>query len=768
MRLAMQNLKKQKSQYISFGIMLCITAFIVNIALVLAAQTSKAYDNRFEELNTADLNIIIPNAQDYNELLDDLENIDGVDLAEKHEGVFATATVSDFAESDFDMNTVFYNMDDKRTLNMFETDGKVKSGSKIIYVPEYMIKMGGFSVGDDITYSIGDSDFTFNIEGTVAEMQYGNYGTGLIGAYMPKKAYDIFADDNNSKLISEYSIKIDSGAEINKIKNDITSLISDKNISLININDHNTAKQTRIMISNLLITIFIAIAFIIFLINIFLSSFRIRNNIENEITNMGVLKAIGYTSMNIILSEVIPYTLVGLITTVIGALISYTAIPSVANFLATQSGFSFSPTFDVYAILATTIIPTLFTLLCTYFCARKIRKLEPIYAIRGINQSGTNKNHFPIKNSKIGVKPTLILKQIVASPGQNILLFILSFGIMILLSFAGTLIYNVNIEPENFLNTISEETPSVIFTANDANSLDELKTTLQDDKNVNKVFEYSSKPVSYEDGSITCIVCEDFSLVKNNICYEGRNPEENDEIAIGSALADKYDIGNKIKIENGKEHKSYTITGFIQSINNNGLVCELTNDGYKEISELAPTTLNVYISGKSAEKFIDEYENDFPDLITSSVNYEKLTENVSNMYASVVSGVTVAIFLISVLVILLVMYILINSMITAHRQEFGIYKALGWSNKQLVIQTTFSFIPIIAISSIISAFVGLSIVPALNNSIWESLGAMQNHFEVSIYILLTFALILVLISFIISIILSRPIKRISAYTLFTE
>ena len=77
------------------------------------------------------------------------------------------------------------------------------------------------------------------------------------------------------------------------------------------------------------------------------------------------------------------------------------------------------------------------------------------------------------------------LKQIVASPGQNILLFILSFGIMILLSFAGTLIYNVNIEPENFLNTISEETPSVIFTANDANSLDELKTTLQDDKNVN-------------------------------------------------------------------------------------------------------------------------------------------------------------------------------------------------------------------------------------------------------------------------------------------
>ncbi|BAQ25245.1 efflux ABC transporter, permease protein [Streptococcus troglodytae] len=97
------------------------------------------------------------------------------------------------------------------------------------------------------------------------------------------------------------------------------------------------------MISNLLIAIFIAIASIIFLISLFLSSFRIRNHIENELINMGVLKATGYTSSNIIMSEIIPYILTAAFASIAGTLISYTVLPSIADFLATQSGFPLRP-----------------------------------------------------------------------------------------------------------------------------------------------------------------------------------------------------------------------------------------------------------------------------------------------------------------------------------------------------------------------------------------------------------------------------------------
>ena len=47
--LTWHNLNKAKGQYISFGVFICLTAFIINIALVLAFQTFSAYDDLFDQ-----------------------------------------------------------------------------------------------------------------------------------------------------------------------------------------------------------------------------------------------------------------------------------------------------------------------------------------------------------------------------------------------------------------------------------------------------------------------------------------------------------------------------------------------------------------------------------------------------------------------------------------------------------------------------------------------------------------------------------------------
>ena len=45
-------MNKAKGQYISFGVFICMAAFIINIALVLAFQTFNAYDSLFDKLDT--------------------------------------------------------------------------------------------------------------------------------------------------------------------------------------------------------------------------------------------------------------------------------------------------------------------------------------------------------------------------------------------------------------------------------------------------------------------------------------------------------------------------------------------------------------------------------------------------------------------------------------------------------------------------------------------------------------------------------------------
>lgn len=738
--LTLHNLKKAKGQYISFGVFICLTAFIINIALVLAFQTFNAYDSLFDELDTADINFIIPQIQDHQELLAEVEEIDGVSFVEKHGGVFTPVTVREFANSDFDMNTVFYNMDEERTLNLLDvTDDFGKSGSSV-YIPLYMKELGGFAEGGRITYSIDGREHTYDISGTVLEMQYGNYGTGLIGGYFPQAVYEEFAHEYRDHVIAEYSLKITDTADLSEIKNTISEMLREKGIAILSINDRDTAKQTRTMVCTLLIVIFLALAAMILVVSIFLSNFRIRSAIEGELAQMGVLKAIGYTSHMMIASTVMPYVLVGITATVLGIALSYAVLPFVAGILAIQSGFSYTPDFDMMALLLVILVLTFVILLFSYISARKIHRLEPINAIRGITGE--------------------------ESAGQNILLFAVAAGIMVLLSFAGTLLYNVSVKPDNFMNTLSEELPSVIFTAEDEKTT-ELKELLENDSRVRLVLEYASAPVSYEDGSLTAFVCEDFSKATNDICYEGRSPVKKNEIAVGNAISDNYPIGSEIELTVGSKSADYIVTGYIQSVNHAGAVCQLTREGYEKIGETM-NSVNVYLHDKNADMFINEYEENHDAIIQSSVNFEQMSENGRMMYTGIVSVIVIVLFVISVLMVLLVMYVIINSMISRRRREFGICKAIGYTNRQLTVKTALGFVPVVAAASIISAIAGLWYLPAINKIIFSLIGAVKNHFQISVLILIVFAILFTAVSFVISVLLSAPIKKITAYSLLRE
>lgn len=733
------NLKKAKGQYISFGFIICLTALIMNISLVLAFQTFSAYDALFSELNTADVNFMIPRMQDHSGLMTEIEKIDGVEAVEKHDGVFLSVTVREFADSDFDMNTVFYNLDEERTLNLLNVSESQEISQNTVYIPMYMKALGGFTAGGSITYSIDGEDFTYDIGGIVSEMQYGNYGTGLIGAYFPAAVYDIFEDEHSGHAITEYSLKTADDADLTQIRNAVTNLLNDQGINSLNINDRIASKQTRTMVCTLLIIIFLALAAIILAVSIFLNCFRIRSTVEDELAGMGVLKAIGYTSSMIIYSVVAPYTLVSIVFALIGTALSYTVLPSLAAILAVQSGFAYTPVFDAGALLLVILIPVFTTLLFAYISAMKIYKLEPINAIRGYGES---------KNTK-----------------QNILLSALSIGIMVLLSFAGTLLYNVSIKPDHFMNTISEETPSVIFTVQN-DKMSDFKETLQNDSRVKLVLEYATASVSYADGSIAAFVCEDFTKAANNICYEGRSPIGANEIAVGNALADKYPLGSEIEITASGQSAVYLVTGYIQSVNHGGKVCQLTSEGYKKIGE-ETNTLNVYLYDKIAEELIAEYEKCETSII-SSVNYEQLSKNGQTLYAGIVSAVIVVLFLISVLMAMLVLYVIINSIISRRRQEFGIYKAIGYTSRQLIIMTVTRFIPLVALSSILSATAGIWYLPAINRTIFSQIGAIKNYFEIPVLILLVTAVIFTAMSFIISVLLAAPIKKITVYSLLKD
>lgn len=770
-RLTIHNLKKDKGQYVSFGIIILLTAFILNLALVLALQMGKAYDKKSDKLNAGDLYFCIPKAQNTDILEEELLAIKGVEEVESREGIFTSAVMKEFRGVDFSMNIIFYNLNELHRFNhyeLLEENTEVKVQGTSVFIPLFVAEFGEYGLGDYIVYEVDGKEYTFQVDGILEEMQYGNAGSGVMGAYLPENVYREFAKEKEENQVIEYTLMIKENSA--EIKKEISSMLSEKSINLLSMLDSTLAKQTRTMVCNLTVLILIVFSFVILLVSMFLCKFRIQNSIEEEITNMGVLKAMGYTGPIIVTSMILPYMIAGVLSGLAGIIFSYGLLPALAQMLALQSGFSFQPHFDLAALVLTLLMLTGITLLFTYLAAKRIKKLVPIDAIRGNNgQKGSRRNYFPLDQTVGNLQINLVLKQMAASAKQNILLFLVSFLMIVLAAFAGTLFYNVVIQPEHFTSTLSEEMPSVILTVNPDN-LEKMKEEIQNLPQTKQVLEYASRKVEAEKGSITAFISEDFSLVSNDLCYEGKNPEKENEIAIGSALAQEYSIGDSIKIQSGDSVCNYDVVGYIQSVNYQGEVLELTNEGYLNLdSEYQSQSLYLYLKDTAdVDKFIQDIEKKFDTDIISLVNYDEMTKSSQGIYSDMVKGIIAAILLATILIVFLVLYMIIKSLIVKRKQELGIYKAIGYSNAQLILQIAGSFLPVSAAAVLISAVAGVWYMPVINSVLFQMIGAMKNNLEVSLTFLLLFAFIQITVDFIISVCLALPIRKISAYSLIKE
>ena len=222
-----------------------------------------------------------------------------------------------------------------------------------------------------------------------------------------------------------------------------------------------------------------------------------------------------------------------------------------------QSGFIWEWKIDIIANIFVLITNLLLITLFTLMASLKIKKLNPINAIRGLTEKRSNKNHFEIEKTRGNIHFILILKNFINTKKQNILLGIVLFFITVVSSFLGILFYNVNMNPTNFINTLVEEHPSVIVSADK-----DLRYELSKESNVKNVLYYDENgSLNYKGNSYKTFVAENFDNLANDLCYEGNNPRNETEVAIGSKLAetDNINIGDYITLSKNGMDKKYKV-----------------------------------------------------------------------------------------------------------------------------------------------------------------------------------------------------------------
>lgn len=757
--------KKNLKDIISFSIILFISTILLTSSLVVNNNITSSYNQKHEGLNTANAFFTISKYQYNDNLIDDIKNIKDITDVEKEDGILLTIPVI-MEDSMQDQNIIFHNYEYKRSLNKFNI---IKENTELndyaIYLNNYTYIHSGLDLNDNFTFTLNNKDYILPINGVIEEMQYGNYSSSVITEYLSDSAYNELLEDNKANEVVTISIKSnDSYLSYNEVSKYLTS----KNIDILSKNYDKQSASQRLAIANILVLIISAFSILVLIVSLLVSKFKISESIEEEITNMGVLKALGYTSNEIIISIIMPYLIMGILVSLLGIVLSLYVTPLLAKVIEMQSGFIWKPQFDIISSLITFLINVGLILLFTLTSAKKIKRLNPINAIRGIEENKINKNYFAIDKTKGNLSFILILKNFINSKKQNILLGLVIFFITIISSFAAILFFNVNMNPLNFINTLVEEHPSVILSING-----DIKEELKNYDNVKNVIYYDeSLTINYENNSYKTLVAENFTSLANDLCYEGVNPKNSNEIAVGSSIKEQYNLklNDYIEVKKSGVTYEYKIVGFIQSVNYTGSIFELTLDGYKNlVSDYNPNTLYIYLDNEDLSgDFITKVKEDHGNIITGTVDYAESMNSASAMYVSLVSAICIIIIIVTIILIYLILYILISSIILKRKQELGIFKSLGYKNNELIYQLIGGLLPSILLAMLLGIIINKLYLYKVFNLIFKGVGAYKINFSYPIIIFLILAIVLILSTILIALLLASKIKKISVYSLIKD
>ncbi len=645
--------------------------------------------------------------------------------------------------------------------------------SDYIYLPYQFYTSGGVDVGDQFVLEIQGKKYDLTVRGFLTTPYFGCNNSGSYEFVLDDDTYSgmVSVDGAPECILVIYELK--DGVEESRfgirVNNDIVTVAPYVNFQQMPVE---SVISNRTFISLIIVISFLVLSGVVLLVVLFMLTSSISNYIRENIKMLGALKAIGYTSSDIRVSVTLLFLMLSCIGAIGGIVLSYALLPFFAQMSIAQMGIPYSISFLPVPTLIVFSSIVLFTAIVVSVVLIRISKIEPIVALRsGIESHSFRKNHVRLDKTSMGLDMSLAMKTMFFNIKQNIITFIV-VGIMVFLCTLGLLMYeNFSVHPKVDMLTFEYCGGIAAFdheTAEDAREFLEEQEGVSNVRNMIMVYFYYGD----EDKLMTYVI-DDLSALNNvNVCFEGRLPLYDNEIAVSGKFASAHGIkvGDTIPMSYGDETFDYLITGFIQTTNNGGKEAYMSARAASRITDLSNAPAYYYFDTETeteeeVDRILTKCEDKYGEHMISKMNFYGIIAGSLTTFKSVATTMLVSMCVISVLVILLVMFLLVKALILNKRKDYGIFKAIGFTSGNLVLQTALSFTPSIVISVILSSILSYCYANKFMNLIMGAFGIVKSRFDIPIPGVVMIAIGMILISFLLAIFESRKVKRIEAYTL---
>ena len=683
----------------------------------------------------------------------------------------------------------------------------------------------GFSLGDPFTMTYRNRRIPFTVAAFFETSELGNATDLSLKFFVPEECYerltawfsrDIwiavrFHDERDSAPFnSDFAGKIDRELSSFAFECDADFLAA--------------ASVTPVSMLSAIVVVF---ALLLTFVSLLVIRFRVSNSIEDSLHEIGVLKASGYTSRQIVRGYLAEYGLISCLATMLGVFLAIPLFQPIRQVLASLTGTSWTLTANVGAgAIAALLITSLLLMMIRRSC-RKIKKLPPVTALRGgIAANSFRRNYFPLHKGGGSVHTRLGLKNMLVFLKTYALISLVIAGVSLAVIFMAVAYQNFVLHQATLAKMTGYELSDVNLTVTRHTDADALAARIEQWPQVRKTSMLDFVRFEIDGVTVDGTVSSGFEQLETMGAKEGRFPRHDNEVALPKILAARLDrkIGDSVSITAGGVSQKYLITGFYSVSSNGGKMAAITLEGYQrldpnyrrgniniylhqgvafdEFSALLTQNfgvLNVYRQDESSRfagakaraeekisNYLEYYHIDSVEyaviydgqviLSGSSAAYqiEKITDfhevlQVSlGALADAVALITQVFAVVSLVVISLILSMTVRSITAKRRRELGTLKASGFTTKQLARQLALSFMPMTAIGTILGCVGGASLVNPAFDVMLASEGVLDAALVLDPLLITLVGALTLTATFVVAHASAMRIKNISVYELLSE
>lgn len=765
--LARSNLRKAKGQTVAIVVLIFLAALMLNLWLALSMDYRQNFDRCHDRLNAEHVTFAIDGGSEVRDFMRD--TIEADECTEEFFIDSVMHMVGTFAYNGGEMNSELIFMEKESALS--RPVGKIEitedsSRTSGVYMPN-LYRSDDIAIGKTIEISIGNREMSYTVCGFFNSAMTGSHNCGMCGILLTKDCYQELEEAGCAPQASLCSVRLKDRSDCEDYDAMLKDAASSRFAAARTVsNTYDMVSRSRYISQMICSGIMSAMAFLILLIALVVIASNIINYIQENMKNLGALKAVGYTSRQLVSVLLLQFTGISLAVAFAGAALSYVLFPYINEMMVLQTGIPYTIRFLPVPFILTLAVLCGAVSSAVWLSSRRIRKVEPIVALRqGIRTHTFKKNHVPLEQTRAGLTLALALKTTLSGMKHNVTVCITMLVLSLVAVFSGVMIENMIADMTPFLNMIVGEMADSCINI-EADAEEEFLEKMDEDERVEKAYLYNSIQMLHVGGDVLVVtVTDDFSKVNNQeVMIEGRFPKYDNEMAIAAKYAKERDleIGDEIELTADGERGGYIISGFVQITNNLGKDGLLTREGYERMGELQNTSYYLNLTeGADIGEFNKEVEECFGGEVNATIDIDATVGSGVSVYVALMKMIVFAVLVLSVVVITFVLYLLVRTIVSNKKRDYGIQKALGFTTGQLILQTALSFMPAVVFSTVVGVTVCSFIINPLVAVFLKDLGIVKCTFTVPVGYNILAGLGMILAAFGIACLLSVKIKKIT-------